>query len=323
MKGLRALYCLLVLTLPAGAQVKDAGEPKENTQYIDTLALSMGSIPEKLIKIHENIYIISPNGIAGNTGVFVGDNGVYLIDNQWSVLANRIKQLLQTITSKPIKAIINTHYHFDHTNGNIAFGAEKIPIVAHANTRLRMMAKQVIRGHVYEVQQPYPAQALPTITFTDKAEFHEGNETIELLYFKNAHTDGDAVVHFKRADIYHTGDIFVTYGLPVIDEDAGGNIFSMIEAVDTLLARADDNTRFIPGHGPLCSKKELLVYRNLLAFIRDQVMILYRKGKPLAQIIKETKDKLDPNLSGTSQEKFIAQVYRMAQSHIKSRAKRE
>ncbi len=142
-------------------------------------------------------------------------------------------------------------------------------------------------------------------------------ETIELVYFKNAHTDGDAIVHFKKADIYHTGDIFVTYGLPVIDEDTGGNIYAMIEAIDTLLAHADDKTRFIPGHGPLCSKKEVQAYRNLLASIRDQVVLSSRKEKALKEIIKETKAKLDPKIGGINQEKFIAQVYRMVKNHEK------
>ncbi|MBO9611818.1 MAG: hypothetical protein J7619_03940 [Dyadobacter sp.] len=174
---------------------------------------------------------------------------------------------------------------------------------------------RVIHSHENEVQLPYPKQALPTVTFTDKLSFHEGNETIELLYFKNAHTDGDAVVHFKEADIYHTGDIFVTYGLPIIDADSGGNIFDLIEAVDTLLARADDRTRFIPGHGPLCSKKELLAYKHLLTSIKDKVVSLYMQNKPLAEIIKETRTLVDPNLSGVNQRKFIEQVYRMVKSH--------
>lgn len=299
---------------PLRAQVTAGVTPSENNRYVDSLALLVGSTSEKLIKIHDQIYIVSPTKVAGNTGVFIGTDGVYLIDSQWAALSGRIKEHVRSVTATPIKAIINTHYHFDHTNGNLAFGAEGIPIIAHINTRLRMMERQVIHSHENEVQSPYPAHALPTVTFTRELSFHEGNETIELLYFENAHTDGDAVVHFKEADIYHTGDIFVTYGLPVIDADSGGNIFALIEALDTLLARANDRTRFIPGHGPLCSKKELLVFRNLLASIKNKVVVLYQQNKPLTEIIKETRTLLDPNLSGVNQEKFITQVYQMVKS---------
>lgn len=308
------LVALYLMSRPLTAQINTQVSVPENTQYIDSLARSIGSIPEKLIKVHDQIYIISPTGVAGNIGVFISTDGVYLIDSQWAALSERIKLLVRSVTLNPIKAIINTHYHFDHTNGNLAFGAENIPIVAHTNTRLRMMERQVIRSHENEVQQPYPPQALPTVTFTDRLSFQEGDETIELLYFKNAHTDGDVVVHFKKADIYHTGDIFVTYGLPIIDTESGGNISAMIKAIETLLARANDRTRFIPGHGPLCSKKELHAYKNLLASIKDQVAALHNQNRPLAEIIKETKALLNPNLSGISQEKFIMQVYNTVRS---------
>ncbi|HLF33175.1 MAG TPA: MBL fold metallo-hydrolase [Cyclobacteriaceae bacterium] len=286
---------------------------KENSNYVDSLSLKIGDIKEEVIKIQDNFYVIIPYGIAGNIGVYISDNGVILVDDQWAVLSKRIRELISAITREPIKTIINTHYHFDHTNGNLAFGPEKIPIISHKNARTRMSERQVMPTYYNVVQNPYPPESLPTTTFTDKLEFNEKNETIELVYYKSAHTDGDIIVHFKNADIYHTGDIFVTYGLPHIDEAAGGDIYGIIEAVENLLSQASDKTRFIPGHGPVCTKKELQEYRDLLVTVRDNVVKLYREKRILGDIIKDTQIKIHYENKGG--EKFIEQVYRTVEKH--------
>ena len=282
---------------------------------MDSLASKIGDIKEEIIKIQENYYVIIPYGIAGNIGVFIGNTGVILIDDQWAVLSRRIKELISTITSKPIKTIINTHYHFDHTHGNLTFGPEGIPIIAHKNARTRMSERQVIPTYHNVVQKPFPLEALPTITFTDKSELHEGNETIELIYYKDAHTDGDVIVHFKNADIYHTGDVFVSIGgwLPHIDEKAGGSIYGVIDAANKLLSLTSGTTKFIPGHGPVSSKKELQDYRDLLTAVRDNVVKMYRQKAKLEDIIKDTQIKIHYENKGG--ENFIAQVYRAVEKH--------
>lgn len=307
MKGLLVVLILGIGTSGLKAQIK------ENTNYVDSLSLKIGDIKEELIKIDDNYYVIRPYGIAGNIGVFIGDTGVILVDDQWAVLSKRIKELISTITNKPIKTIINTHYHFDHTNGNLSFGPEKIPIVSHKNARTRMSERQVMPTFYNVVQKPYPVESLPTITFTDKSELHEGGESIELTYYKAAHTDGDIIVHFKNADIYHTGDIFVTYGLPHIDEAAGGDIYGIIDATDKLLSQASEKAKFIPGHGPVCTKKELQEYRDLLTAVRDNVVKLYREKRRREDIIKDTQIKMHYENKGG--ETFIAQVYRTVAKH--------
>jgi glyoxylase-like metal-dependent hydrolase (beta-lactamase superfamily II) len=176
-----------------------------------------------------------------------------------------------------------------------------------------MSERQVMPTFYNVVQKPYPPESLPTTTFTDKSELYEKNETVELVYYKSAHTDGDIIVHFKNADIYHTGDIFVTYGLPHIDEAAGGDIYGIIEAVEKLLSQASDKTRFIPGHGPVCTKKELQEYRDLLTTVRDNVVKLYREKRKLGDIIKDTQIKIHYENKGG--EKFIEQVYRTVEKH--------
>jgi glyoxylase-like metal-dependent hydrolase (beta-lactamase superfamily II) len=299
---------IAVLLLISTGTLTLRAQSKEN--YIDSVSLAIGDIREEIVKIQDNYYMIRPYGLAGNIGVFISDAGVVLIDDQWAVLSKRIKELVKTITDKPIKTIINTHYHYDHTNGNLAFGPEKIPIIAHRNARTRMSERQVLPS---SIQKPYPGEALPTITFTEKSELHEGGELIELTYYRAAHTDGDIVVHFKVADIYHTGDLFVTYGLPFIDEAAGGDIYGMIESADKLLSQASEKTRFIPGHGPICTKKELQEYRDLLAAVRDNVVRLYREKQKVEEIIRDTQIKIHKEDRGSKD--FIAQVYRAVERH--------
>ena len=282
------------------------------THFIDSVQSIITNIKEDLIKIKENYYVIMPKGIAGNIGVYIGKDHVVLVDDQWSVLSPRIREIVKTITDKPIKYIINTHYHFDHTDGNKAFGKEGVTIIAHSNLRKRLSKDEVISGmeNLWGkiLQRAYTSEGLPSITFSDSLELHDDQETIKVLHAPNAHTDGDAIVHFEKADIYHTGDIFITYGVPVIDEDAGGDFYGMIRIIDYLISVSNSETRFIPGHGPICSVNNLLVYRNLLTSIKDQITDLMKKGLPLEKIINEVK--IDESIGGFKKE-FISHVYRM------------
>lgn len=311
MKYFLSLVLSFLGCLPSFAQV--------NTTYIDSLSSTMLNIKEELIKIEDNYYVIMPYGIAGNIGVYLGKNQVILIDDQYSILAPRIKAILQTITDKPVKYIVNTHFHYDHTNGNKAFGKENITIVAHQNTREHLSRDIVLSPPYTILQKSYEAEALPSITFTDSLQLHDGIEIVELIHCKNAHTDGDVLVHFKKADLYHTGDVFVTYGLPFIDEKNGGDIYGIIAAADFLLSVSNDRTKFIPGHGPVCSTTELSAYRNLLMSIRDQVKGFIKKGWPIEKMIKAVK--IDAKIKGVEQKDFIPHVYRMVLKHEKSKTR--
>ena len=282
-----------------------------NPNYIDSLSSTMLNIRDELVKIKDNYYVIMPYGIAGNIGVYVGREQIILIDDQWSILSSRIKEILKMITDNPVKYIVNTHFHYDHTNGNKSFGKENIPIIAHGNVRERLSKDQELSFGV--LQKASPLEALPTITFSDSLRLYDGMEIIELIHCKNAHTDGDIIVHFKKANIYHTGDIFVTYGLPFIDENNGGDIYGMIAAVDYLLSVSDTETKFIPGHGAVCTTTELAAYRKLLVSITDQVSGFIKKGLPVEKIITEVK--IDEKIQGESRKDFIPQVYRMVLKH--------
>ena len=306
------MIILGILIIPIKAQIK------ENETYIDSVSEAITGIMENLVKIQDNYYAIISYGLAGNIGIFIGDEGVVLIDDQYATLSKRIREMLSTITQKPTVAIINTHYHYDHTLGNVAFGAEKIHIIAHENARLRMSERQVIPTWYNVVQKPYPEEALPVLTFTEKATLYIRPEIIELSHYENAHSDGDIAVHFKNADVYHTGDLFINFKIPFIthiDEAAGADIYGMIGAIDQLLLQSGETTKFIPGHGPVGSKKELQAFRDLLSTIRDNVEELFKKNKDLNEIIKDTKIKI--NNDSSEADRFIEQVYRSVKKHVK------
>ena len=294
---------------------------QSGTSFIDSVEQTIENTKEELIKIKEDYYIIQPAGLAGNIGVYAGTNDVVLVDDQWSKLVPHIIELVKTVTSKPIKYVINTHYHFDHVDGNKAFGQQNISIIAHKNIRTRLSKDETISVYGSILQKAYPLEGLPTIVFNDSMELDDKKESIKIIHFPNAHTDGDAIVYFKNANIYHTGDIFVTYGLPFIDEDHGGDIYGMIQTVDYLLSVSNSETKFIPGHGPVCTIKELAAYNKLLTSIKDQVVTLTKKGLPLDKII--TAVEIDKNIGGMDRSMFIAQVYRMALKHEKINSKKK
>lgn len=316
MRSLAILIILSVISIDTAAQ-KNQNIKKEDENYIDELAKNIGDIKLNLDTLDKNYYVIVGEGVAGNIGVFIGESGVYLVDNQWSALVPRIKDIITSITNKPIKLIINTHFHFDHTNGNMAFRKEGVPIIAHANARQRMTQRQVLRGFGSVVQKPSPTEALPNLTFTDKIKYYDGDEVIELKYFPNAHTDSDIIVHFKTADIYLMGDIFVTYGIPVIDPDGGGDIYDLIKTIDSIISSSKETSKFIPGHGPVSSKKDLIVFSELLHSILDNVEESINKNRNLEQTIVDAKIKIGEDVGGINKDQFITLVYEMVVKHEK------
>ncbi len=287
----------------------------ENTAFVDSVAASIGDIKQELVKVHDNLYVIQPYGIAGNTGVFISDDGVILIDDQWATLADRIKEMVATITNKKIKMIINTHYHVDHTHGNISFAKENIPIISQENAFERMSERQVIPTFLNVVQEAYPKDARPTMTFLEKFILHEKEERIEMFHLKNAHTDGDLIVHFVKANVYHSGDIYNSLGLPHIDERSGGDIYGLIGAVNYMIVNSNDGTKFIPGHGAISTKNEVSDYRDILVKLVNIVEESAKQGLEIDVIIKQVKSNM--NYEYYSGDEFIRQVHRSVIKKLK------
>ncbi len=236
----------------------------------------------KTIEVAPNIYMLM--GAGGNLGVSTGKNGVFLIDDQYAPLTEKIIGAISKISDQPLKFLINTHWHFDHTGGNENVGKGDTIIVAHDNVRKRMAAGQMMKAFNFEVPPASP-HALPVVTFPTALTFHWNGETIEVIHFPGAHTDGDAVIFFKNANVVHTGDLFFNGIYPFIDGQSGGSLKGMILSVDKILARADDSTKIIPGHGPLGNKADLKAYRDMLQEVHKRITRLQKDGKTVEEIV--------------------------------------
>ena len=228
------------------------------------------------VQVAENLYFLKGSG--GNIGVFIGKDGTLMIDDQFAPLSNKINGAIKTLSPNDIRFLVNTHMHGDHSGGNENFKQMGVTVVAHDMVRERMSKEQVNRTN-NTVTPPRPEDAWPVVTFSDKLNFYLNQEEIELLHVSPAHTDGDVVIHFKKANVYHMGDMFVTYGYPYIDYGNGGSINGFISSLDAFLGMMDDNTKVIPGHGELCTKADVKKFRDRLAEIRDEVATALKKGK--------------------------------------------
>lgn len=236
----------------------------------------------KTEKLNDTTWMLT--GAGGNLGLSVGPDGVFLIDDQYAPMTPKITAAIKAITDKPVKFVVNTHWHGDHTGGNENFGKAGAIIVAHDNVRKRMSTEQVLAFFNMKVP-PSPKEALPVITFGVDTTFHLNGDEIHVFHVPNAHTDGDAIVYFRKGNIIHMGDLYFNGLYPFIDSASGGKIDGVIAAVDRALALADDKTRIIPGHGPLSNKAELKAYRDMLATVAGRVKAQIAAGKKLEEIV--------------------------------------
>lgn len=240
------------------------------------------SIKIETIKLREGIYMLTGKG--GNIGVSAGEDGVFMIDDQFAPLTKKIKKAISRISDKSIRFIINTHWHFDHTGGSENFGKDGAVIIAHDNVRQRMTKDGFIAAFNKKIPAS-PKVALPVITFNDAVTFHLNNQEIQVVHQNNAHTDGDSIVFFKTANVIHMGDIFFNEMYPFIDASSNGNVNGIIRTVSHILTMVDDKTKIIPGHGPLGDKKALEKYRNMLVTVKTRMQKLIKEGKSIEQIV--------------------------------------
>lgn len=237
----------------------------------------------KVSRLAGSIYLIE--GAGGNIAVSAGSDGVVMVDDEVEPLVEQTMEALRGISDKPVKFVINTHYHDDHTGGN-TYLQNLATIVAQENVRRRLKSGGTSgnRGSMHTEVKPAPTDALPTFTFDDEVTLHINDEDIRILHFPAAHTDGDAIVFFPRANVVHMGDIFVTYGFPFIDIDSGGSIDGMIEAVEKVISRMPTDVKIIPGHGPSSTIADLEAYLAMLKGTRNAVSAALKAGNTLDQM---------------------------------------
>ena len=232
----------------------------------------------KVTKVAGGVYMLEGSG--GNIGVSVGEDGIVIVDDQFAPLAPKIKAALKGITDKPIKFVLNTHFHGDHTGGNVQFGTEAT-IIAHDNVRKRLQEGGAVGGNSV---QPAPKEALPVITFNDRATVHLNGEDIRAIHFPNGHTDGDSVIFFPKSNVVHMGDDFVTYGFPFVDVQNGGSISGMIAGVEKVLTMVPEDVKIIPGHGPISRPADVRKFVDMLKDTRALVAKAAADGKTAEQM---------------------------------------
>ncbi len=241
----------------------------------------MDDVEIKTQKLTDQIYVLF--GAGGNIGVSAGEDGVFLIDDQYAPLSDKILAAVKAISDKPVKYVINTHYHGDHTGGNENMGRAGAVMVAHDNVRLRLSKPSFIK--VFNMRSDaYVGSALPVVTFNDEMSLHLNGEEARLYHIANAHTDGDSIVHFKGSNVIHMGDTMFHGRYPFIDVDAGGSVHGDIKAAALALSKSDDQTKIIPGHGPMTDKAGLIAYKVMLEAARDRVKALKDAGKSLEEV---------------------------------------
>jgi glyoxylase-like metal-dependent hydrolase (beta-lactamase superfamily II) len=230
----------------------------------------------KVVKVAGNVSYLEGQG--GNVGVLAGDDGVIMIDDQFAPLTDKLMAAIKTISPKPVRLLINTHVHGDHTGGNENVGKLGVTIVAHDNVRVRL-AKGVNDG------PPSPAIALPVITYGDKMSLHFNGEDIEIGKLPPAHTDGDGYIRFPKADVIHVGDVFRTTGYPGVDGGNGGTVKGTIAALQAVVDMAGPNTKIIPGHGVVSTRDNVASFRAATIEAQKRVSAAIKQGMTLEQVV--------------------------------------
>ena len=270
------------------------------------------NLTEEIVKINDTFFMIKPiGGVAGNIGVFISDKGLVLVDDQWEIIEDLILETIKSISKKEVSFIINTHFHYDHVDGNKAFGKKGIPIISHENVRKRLKRKTKLYGHPQHnynmVQDKYPDYALPSTVYNSTMKIYIDDEEIQLSNFGPGHTDGDTIVFFKKNNVIHAGDSFVTYGYPFVDLNDGGSFKGFINILSQIIAISNGQTKIIPGHGPVCDINDVINLKNILQEHYEITEKGYTEGLSVEQIMAEIKSELN-GPGNITKEDFIKNI---------------
>lgn len=233
-------------------------------------------------KVADQIYVLF--GAGGNIGLALGDDAAYLIDDQYAPLSEKILAAIREITDKPLKFLVNTHWHGDHTGGNENFGKMGAILIAHEAVRKRMGSPSERNG---SVRPASPLAALPEITFTEELTLHlDSLRTLHVIHVAPSHTDGDSYIYLPEDNVLHMGDNFSNGGYPFIDLNSGGDINGLVKNLNIALFMVDEDTRIIPGHGPVANRSTLRAYRDMVETLRSRVQKAADSGKSLEETLE-------------------------------------
>ena len=284
-KSLFISLTFLTFLVDAGHHEESEINYQEGQQAVmDAFGWNFDEAEITIEKISDNVHVLF--GLGGNILVSTGDDGVLLVDDQMPELKYKILRSLRKIGGKSVDYVINTHWHFDHAEGNLAFGPDGAKIVAHENSRNMMLnPKPINLSFIVYPQQPYPLNSVPQITYQDTMKLHLNGEQIELYHFGHAHTTGDTAVFLRNSNVLHMGDVFNMTGPPFIDAGNGGSIDGIIRFCEEVLKVVNDKTVVVPGHGPISTTEDLQTYIDMLIVVRDRIQQGIQQGKSLQEII--------------------------------------
>ena len=302
MKSKYLLPFLLFSSITFSLGLQAAHHEKEEVNYkeaqkavTDLFGWDMKNPPITIERISDHLHVLFGNG--GNILVSIGENGVLLVDDQMPEAKNVILRAIRKLGGRSVDYVINTHWHFDHAEGNNVFGPSGAQIIAQENSRYMMLNPQPINlSFIVYPQQPYPVEAVPEITYKNSMNLHLNGDRIELYHFGHAHTTGDSAVYLRNSNVLHMGDVFNMTGPPFIDADNGGSIDGIIQFCEEVLKVVNDETIVVPGHGPISTTQDLQTYIDMLIVVRDRIRSQIDEGKKLEEILasdptKEWRDK--------------------------------
>ncbi len=275
--------------------------------FSSSFAQEFEKVEIKTEKVGDGVYVLF--GAGGNIGVCIGKDGALFVDSQFAELNEKVTAAIAAIKDVPIRYVLNTNWHYDHVSGNKPLAEGGAIIIAQTDTRKRMITEQYHPMFDSKVP-PYPDAALPMVTFDKSITLHFNGGDINVFHIKNAHSDSDIVIHFKNANVIHTGDIIFSAGFPFIDIPHGGSVEGMIKAADQIVEMIDEETKIIPGHGPLTDREGVKEYRAMLVTVRDRIKEEIEEGKTLEEILaSDPTEAFGMIEAGVPAEMFVKIIY--------------
>ena len=294
--SLRRAMLIVVAVLAVAGYSRGQGQP------------DFSKVEIKTTKLANNFYTLEGQG--GTIGVLTGPDGIFMVDTQFAPLSAKIAAAIKQISNEPIRFIVNTHVHGDHTGGNENFA--KMGAVLISRNELRDRLAHPVPAANGTPGVPAPAAALPLITYEGQLTFHMDGEDIRVIGIPRAHTDGDSIVYFPGPDVLMTGDFYRSVQYPNIDRANGGSLNGMVDGLGRVIGLAGPNTRIVPGHGPMVSRNEVMAHRDMLLAVRDKVSQLVSQGKSQEEVLAAHPtadfDAKVPNSKETT-ERFVNQLY--------------
>jgi cyclase len=283
--SIQALALALVVT---GATSRGAGQTGTGETVIQKAAEQFESSPLKTTSLAEGLFMFSGDG--GNVTAIVDDGSTLLVDSGIDSRVTELSEAIVKTTMRPVTQLVSTHWHFDHIGGNVYFGSEGVSIIAQENVKKRLASVQDVLFVGLRDGQ-YPPQAFPAVTYSSSMTLQKGSQRLILANYGSAHTDGDTVIYIAPANVVVVSDIFSNHFYPIIDIASGGSVDGMIHSLDQILAQTDEQTKIVPGHGPVATRADLQDYRDMLVQVRQRIKGLIAAGKTIDEAVAATPTK--------------------------------